>query len=386
MRFASDFVAAGQTPVPRRVENIDKAAFEVLTIDVTGFWPGQHTIVIHGDGAYTFDKKDYHAVYQLRPEHLGQLVGLLKATDWLTRATGRAMVPDATTYAFTLDREGRRTKVASDDTQQDPYKELIRLIRRIERQETLLHQTTNPTQQDSAAHELRSELAALKGQPIAMPYALILDHNRLVPVFAEWLAKPQGRSEDALAAAAEWVAYLEIESQRPNLEAIARGRVPDEPEFKVPSAARIAAVTALGPLGGGRSLSLLESLEADNDSFVRDAVADAVLSAPPNEAIPILQEMAADSRAAAWALIRLGGQAESAIIEILAEPIFRSSGPENLIREYYEHWKELPAPPNAAIVKAIRDRVQADAKDGPPDRYGLEVLKLSGDSLEEVQR
>jgi hypothetical protein len=104
-------------------------------------------------------------------------------------------------------------------------------------------------------------------------------------------------------------------------------------------------------------------------------------SAPPAEAIPILKEMTADTRGAAWALIRLGDKAESTIIEILEEPTFRSSGPDHLIREYYEHWKELPAPPGAAVVTAIHDRVQAEAGRGGPDRYGLEVLKLAGDPL-----
>jgi hypothetical protein len=230
--------------------------FESLLIEVSGFWPGQRTISIRGDGKYTFDMKDYRAAYQLKPEHMRQLSELLKGTDWLTMAAGRAMADDVTTYTLTLDRDGRKTKVAAEDIQQAPYKEL----------------------------------------------------------------------------------------------------------------------------------SVLESLQADDDPFVRGAVADALLTAPSAAAIPILHEMAADSRPAAWALIRLGDKAESAIVEILTEPTFRSSGPGHVIREYYEHWKELPAPPSAAIVKAIRYRVQADAKDGPFDKYGLDVLKLAGAPLEEVKR
>ena len=120
---------------------------------------------------------------------------------------------------------------------------------------------------------------------------------------------------------------------------------PINPADKIPQEGRNAAVLALGRLGAGRSLSVLESLQADDDPFVRAAVAEALLTAPPPAAIPILQEMAAESRPAAWALIRLGDKAESAIIEILTEPTFRSAGPAHLIREYYEHWKELPAPP-----------------------------------------
>jgi hypothetical protein len=397
MRFATEFVTAGQPPAPHEAEKVEQPAFDSLSIEVSGFWPGRRTITIQGGGKYAFDMKDYRAAYQLKPEHVRQLSELLKATDWLTMAAGRAMATDVTTYTLTLDRDGRKTKVAAEDIQQGPYKELIRFVRRIERQETLLHQATNPSsrlglrpdplgdQQNVAAHELRSELGASASKPLVMPYAPVLDYHRLVPVFTQWLAKPRGRSYDAVATAAELVAFLKIESQRSNLEAAARGRLPDHPADKIPRQGRVAAVLALGRLGAGRSLSVLESLQADGDPFVRGAVADALLTAPP-AAIPILQEMAAESRPAAWALIRLGDKAESAIVEILTEPTFRSSGPGHVIREYYEHWKELPAPPSAAIVKAIRYRVQADAKDGPFDKYGLDVLKLAGAPLEEVKR
>lgn len=384
MRFAGEFVAAGQPPGRQEVAKVEQPAFDSLLIEVSGFFPGRRTITIQGDGKYTFDMKDCRAAYQLKPEHIRQLEELLKGADWLTMAAGRAMVTDATTYTLTLDREGRKTKIAAEDVQQGPYKELIRFVRRFERQETLLNQATIPNQQNAAAHELRSELGALAGKPLAMPYAPVLDYHRLVPVSTEWLAKPEGRSYDALAAAAELVAFLKIESQRSYLEAIARGRLPDHPADRIPQEGRVAAVLALGRLGAGRSLSVLESLQA-NDPFVGAVVAEALLSAPSSAAIPILQEMAAESRPAAWALIRLGDKAEPAIIEILKEPTFRSSGPENLIREYYEHWKDLPAPPNAAIVKAIRHRVMTDAKDRPRDQYGLEVLKRSGEPLEEVK-
>jgi hypothetical protein len=78
-----------------------------------------------------------------------------------------------------------------------------------------------------------------------MPYAPVLDYHRLVPAFTQWLAKPRGRSYDALAAAAELVAFLKIESQRSNLEATARGRLPDHPADKIPRQGRVAAVLAL---------------------------------------------------------------------------------------------------------------------------------------------
>jgi len=382
MRFASELVAAGQPPAPVEAEKTEKTAFKSLTIEMRDHWKGQRKIAIQGNGKYTFDLKDYHADYRLKPEHVKRLGELLKATDWLTMPTGRRIgVGDATTYTLTLDRGRRKTTIATHDIHQDSYTELARFIRRIQRQETLLHQATIPDQRSSAAHELKSELDSLSGKPIGMPYAPVLDYHRLVPAFTEWLAKPRGRSDDEIEAAAELVAFLKIESQRPRLEAIARGYVPGSPECEISNGARESVVTALGRLGSGTSLSVLESLQAHNAPFVRRAVAEAMLSAPPAEAIPILKEMTTDTREAAWALIRLGDKAEPAIIDILEEPTFRDSGPKHLIREYYEHWKELPAPPSAAVVAAIYDTVQAEAGRTWPDQYGLDVLKFAGKPL-----
>ena len=92
MRFADEFVAAGQPPARQEAEKVEQPAFDSLLIEVSGFWPGRRTITIQGDGKYTFDMKDYRAAYQLKPEHVRQLEGLLKGTDWLTMAAGRAMV------------------------------------------------------------------------------------------------------------------------------------------------------------------------------------------------------------------------------------------------------------------------------------------------------
>jgi HEAT repeat protein len=383
MVMGSLAVQVGQPPAPHRAEKIETAAFESLAIEMKGHrGPGRRKIAIQGDGKYTFDLEDYHADYRLKPEHVRRLEELLKATDWLTLSTGRdVLIPDATIYTLTLDRKGHETTVNSNDIRPGPYTNLIRFIRRIERQETLLRQATTPGQQNSAAHELKSELDSLSGKPIGMPYAPVLDYHRLVPVCTEWLARPQGRSDDAIAAAAELVAFLKIESQRPNLEAIAGGRLPGDPKYESSDGARIAAVNALARLGSGKSLSVLQSLHAHDSPFVRQAVAEALLGASPDKAIPILKQMSADTRPAAWALIRLGDKAESAIIEILREPTLRSSGPGHVIREYYEHWKELPTPPSNAIVAAIHDRVQAEAGLTAPDRYGLEVLKLAGAPL-----
>ena len=121
--------------MPREVEKVEQPTFDSLLIEVSGFFPGRRTITIQGDGKYTFDMKDYPAAHQLQPEHLRQLEQLLKGTGSLTMAAGQAMVDDATTYTLTLDREARKAKIAAEDVQQGPYKELIRFIRRIERQQ-----------------------------------------------------------------------------------------------------------------------------------------------------------------------------------------------------------------------------------------------------------
>ena len=96
--------------MPREVEKVEKAAFDSLLIEVSGFFPGRRTIVIQGDGKYTFDMRGLPSADQLKPEHLRQLEELLKGIGWHTMAAGRAMVDDATTYTLTLDRETRKTK------------------------------------------------------------------------------------------------------------------------------------------------------------------------------------------------------------------------------------------------------------------------------------
>ncbi len=370
-------------PKSSRGEATKDLAFQSLQIDMSGMWIGQHILAIQADGKYTFDlkerrkgQKDYRAVYRLGPDHLQRLGELLAETGWLTAPAGHKMATDVTTYKMTLDRKGHKTTAASTDVQEDAYKELIRYIRRIDRQETLLYQALIPDQRAFVAHQLHDELGALAAKRKAMSYAPILDYRRFVPVCSEWLAKPQGLSSDTITTAAELMAYLKVESQRSNLEAIARGHAPDDPQCQVRSEASRAAVTALGQLGSGPSLKVLESLAAHKDYFVRAAVAEALLGVAPTEAIPILKRMTTDTRAAAWALIRLGDKAEPAIVEMLLEgPMFPATDSMNLIREYYEHWKELPAPPSPAIVSAIQDRARAM---GGPDEYGREVLKLAG--------
>jgi hypothetical protein len=382
-------VATASYTTPIKAETPEKAAFQSLKIEMSGMWIGQHSLVIQGDGNYTFDLnerrkdfKDHHAAYRLKSEHLRRVEELLKATNWLTMSPGNMMVTDVTTYKLTLGREGHKTTIVCEHAQEIAYKELIRVIDQIDRQEKLLYEATMPDRRSFIAHEVKAEIDALAGKPDNMPYAPIMDYHRLVPVFSEWLAKPQGLSYEIIGAAAELMAFLKIESQRSNLEAIALGHAPNDPEYKVRNEASIAAVKALGRLGGAPSLGVLKSLQAHEDPFVRDAVAEALVSVPPTQAMPILKKMTTDSRCAAWALIQLGDKAESAIIDILLgeEANLRNPGFINIIREYYEHWKELPAPPSAAIVQAIHDRVQVQ---GGLDQYGRDVLKYAGDPFVE---
>ena len=80
-------------------------------------------------------------------------------------------------------------------------------------------------------------------------------------------------------------------------------------------------------------------------------------------------------RSAAWALIRLGPAATGTIVGILERKRDRRDrSAAYVIREYYEHWKEIPQPVGRKVIDAIYERVAFDRGDD----YALKVLKLAG--------
>jgi hypothetical protein len=111
-------------------------------------------------------------------------------------------------------------------------------------------------------------------------------------------------------------------------------------------------------------------------------VAEALETVPPDNAIPILTNMTANTRPAAWTLIRLGQPAVPAIVQILSikEHEHKETGPYRLVREYCEHWDEIPKPVNPQVLRAVRRRVEL----GLAADYGLKLLELAGQPFQLV--
>ena len=293
-------------------------------VEIKSTWAWNRTLTFNGDGTYVFtmqtfeqvpgerhlqpSKTPYVASYRLSPGSLLEMTRLLKATGWLSLAAGtQPALKDATEYGMTLSRDGktlRRTYRQGDKVQ--AYEDLVRFLRRIERQEELLYSVTHRGKPSTSGNSLGGELDAMMGVGSrTRPYAPVLDYHRLVSAYGKFLLNPKPSPRLAIGAA-KLMGYLKLESQRKNLEAVAMGRVVADPSYSVPTEVRKAAVEALGLMGAGQSIEALKTAAGDGDSWLRDAVAEALLTARADKAVPILKDLAGRSQNAAWALIRLG--------------------------------------------------------------------------------
>ena len=383
------FTPAVKTPAPAtQPAKAFKASFESLTVEITSTWAWNRTITIKGDGSYTFDLQQlkkapglnrmevdpnrYVATHRIEPAHLRRLEKLLGATKWL--AGGGKIWPrleDGTKYTMTVVRDGKATTTTCYGDQEQAYADLVRFLRRVNRQEWLLYQFGKDAgYRSDPERAIASELDALVPKPSTIkPYAPVLDFHRFVPPLAAMLAAPAGRKSDELIAAARLMGYLRIESQRKVLEALAATLAIKEPRV------RAEAIRALGRLGGPKSIRALLALTDDGDRQIQDSLADAFVQLQGSEAIGVLTQLARKNRHAAWTLISLGPPAVPAIVDVLNRKHDRSDRSDYyLIRAYFDHWKDIPKPVDPRVIDAIYDRVEL----GRCDSYTLKVLKLAG--------
>ena len=336
-------------------------SFESLTVNMRGSDGYDRTITIKADGSYEFDmvvweregKKKFHANYRLRPEHLRELDALIIATKWLTKpgAFNNPYMKDGTKYRIAVTRAGKTSEAVCYGKQQKEYAELIRFLLRINHQESLLYQATVVhVGRLRAARALSSELDAIQGKPhTRIPYAPVLDYNRLVPTFTETVAKPHGCHDDVVVAGIRLLGYPRIESERKNITALANDR----------------------------SLS------------VRKAVAYALCRLGGPESIVELRRMLSTTRAAAWSLIRLGPEAVPTILEVIEESTDAKAThqermrSEYIIRSYVEHWNAVPKPIDPRVVAATRKSMAAPKVKEFRTEYHQKLLDLAaGKKLE----
>jgi beta-lactamase regulating signal transducer with metallopeptidase domain len=174
-----------------------KAAFQTLRVAMTTTWPWNRTITIHGDGTYVFDlqqlpgkapmernEKHYIARYRIQAAHLRRLEELLGATKWLA-APGKVdpRLKDGLKCTLAVVRGGRTISTVCYGDQGQAYKDLVRFLRRINRQEWLLYQMTPDARyRANPIGQLDGELDAMLGKRgKTVPYAPVLDYERLLP-------------------------------------------------------------------------------------------------------------------------------------------------------------------------------------------------------------
>ncbi len=340
----------------------ERGDFESISVVIRGFWVGNRTITIRGDGSYDFElirspqlgnhKVNYQTNYRLRPEHLKQLEELLKETDWLAApGTGR-YATDATQYVLTLVRAGQQKTITCHSVDRSKsYNSLVKFVERINRQEWLLYNANYvPSGMRMVVHELGSELRALQREPNSV-YVPVLDYQRLVPTFKRTLSDPTDRPADEVVIAIRLFSYLGDKSQRNHIVALAN----------------------------------------DRDSSVRNAVANALYQLGGVESVAVLRQMMRTTPdATAWGLIRLGEIAVPTIIEIFEEPPSAYDIRQmKIVRAYIDNWEKVPKPVDEKVINAVREDLSYRLEhEGEWTGYYKEFLKLAGatEAIQEVKQ
>jgi hypothetical protein len=152
--------------------------FDQLSVQFGGIWVWWERahLTVKGDGAVEFsmnkapdDDSRYTARLRLSPKHLGQLVQLLKETDWLTK-TGANEQPgytDATRIDIKLVRVGKTQEAWCHDSTPEPY-----LLKRIQRQEFLLNRAVAAGQEERifAFREIDQGIRSARGEALGIIY------------------------------------------------------------------------------------------------------------------------------------------------------------------------------------------------------------------------
>jgi hypothetical protein len=348
-------------------------------------WMGTADIQVDGNGIVGFsmarrpEQGVHSSEHALSQKNLAELARLLEQTQWLTKPGAEPQAPgtDATYVDLVLRRDGKEAKARFHTQAVEPYRSLGYYLLRLQRQERVLAQLVSASAEDrsNGSQELLQDLdKAEAGRP--NPWDLVLDFGRFVPDLGKVLADPAGRPARELLAAVRLMGHLKVESQQANLAALARGQIKDPPERFLD--VRLAAIEALSRFRDDRAFQVL--VELQKDAGVRGAIAEAIFRIDPVKAIPHLKELTRDQRPAAWCLIRAGEPAVPAILDVLnRQGDSKDSGAYYVIREYFEHEKELPGKIDPNVLDAIEECVEFRGSE--IGQYGLEVLSRAGRKL-----
>ena len=293
--------------------------------------------------------------YALSPADFATLDKILDQTKWLSAEGASNMNrTDQDTLQIAVHWSGRQREQSLYHPGDQTYRELMRFFQRLRLQEQRLCALKSgmPAAGDTC-RDICQEIRKDRGAPLAVSAQRMLDERRLAPFFEKVLSDPATGEPEILQAAAMTMGALKIASQRKALEALAcQERTPDQGEKHI--AARTAAVEALGILGPDESIEVLRGLLGKEYKFGQAAI-DAVAKARKDLAVGLLAEAARKNEYAGWALIRMGAAGEAGVLALLEEPPGSVGMAQYyLVRQYFDHWDELSAPPSPLVLAAIR--------------------------------
>ncbi len=394
----SENEAAEKANGPVEPQAVEARAFDELSVEFRGIWIWweKARFTVKGDGTVEFsmskapnDDARYTAKLRLSPKHLDQLVQLLKETGWLTKpgANEQPGYTDATRIDMELVRGGKTQKAWCHDRNPEPYLPVVRFLKRIHRQEFLLNRAVAAGQEERifAFRELDQGIRSARGDSVAAPAFSPLDYSRFIPVSMDVIVHPDENHEETIVTALRLLAMLETEKARQQITKLTTakqvGRARVSPEHRAGMIGS-AAVEALTTFGGPQVRQYIREMAKDHVSWerrVNEALVESLLALDRDDCAGLLKNMVSSTKEAAWGLIRLGPAGVPVMLELLEERDRRNMGQIYLIRQYIDHWEELPAPIDDRIIGAVRKNLDfrlGSSRDWT--QYHKELLQLAG--------
>jgi hypothetical protein len=121
-----------------------------------------------------------------------------------------------------------------------------------------------------------------------------------------------------------------------------------------------AVIEALTAFGGPQARQHVRDMARDHRSWerrVNESLVESLLALDRDGCAELLKDMVPSTREAAWGLIRLGPSGIPAMLELLEVRDRRNMVQVHLIRQYVDHWKELPSPIDDRLIEAVRENL-----------------------------
>lgn len=353
---AREMVDEPEEPARRQAEGAHAADFGTIDFRIKPFQEQNQSLTIHANGTCVYkneghpgnlhDPKGLPAKtyeHTLGKDQVARLEAILKKTMWLTHpgAVSSAMHTHPTTVTITLLRAGETRKVVCQGRQPDPYHALIWFSRCLSRQEKNLYllQWGNDDARLHVCRDLAGEIDGLRGEPGRMHPIFEIDYRRYVREFRRPVDNPE--------------AYRDKSGSQ-----------------------LMAAIKVLSYIGDEESFGKIAQLALDRNYYVRRAAVDAIAHMGRPDHVPFLlkaAKMDSTSQDAAWAMIRMGDMAVPAIAGVLEA---NDTGlAYNLVRQYINHWDELPGPLDERVLQAVRAGMPK--RGDPRDAYYGDVIDLA---------